>query len=312
MAIQKNQKGGVRLPSVLFADTSRWYASASPSCAEEHVSAERFLVQCLVAAAVEAATVWRPLAPGLELGVFQLRTPAVVEDARVHVLRIDPQHWDLDLASVSETGEKSGHTARQWSAKTGFVAVINAGMYAADGQTHVGYLRHGGRVFSRAVNGYKSVVAWDPEPATNRPYFRIFDLDQPGVTLKNILGNYRSAVQNLRLIRRPGRNCWSQQEERWPEAALGEDNRGRILFIYCPAPLSMHDLIKELLALDLELVAAQHLEGRAPAQLYVKAGTEEIELSGVYSALSGQVAQTYPIPSVLGIRPHPREIQGIR
>jgi hypothetical protein len=67
------------------------------------------------------------------------------------------------------------------------------------------------------------------DPGSLAP-FRIFDLDRPGVTLKSILKDYRSAVENLRLIKHPGANQWGQQDRMRSEAALGEDSSGRVLF----------------------------------------------------------------------------------
>jgi len=124
--------------------------------------------------------------------------------------------------------------------------------------------------------------------------------------MDTILADYASAVQNLRLIKRPGLNRWSQQSQKWNEAALGEDDQGRILFIFCPLRLSMHELNEELLASDIGLVAAQHLEGGPQAQLYVHVGTVEREMLGGQDTFLGQdnwSAAPRPVPNVLGIRP---------
>ena len=136
--------------------------------------------------------------------------------------------------------------------------------------------------------------------------FRIFDLDSPGVSMETILRDYASAVQNLRLIKRPGRSRWLQQKQTWSEAALGEDEEGRILFMFCRSPYTMHDLNTELLGLDIGLVSAQHLEGGPQAQLYIDTGEVAIELSGSHGAsyrVNSEVARAWPIPNVLGVRP---------
>jgi hypothetical protein len=107
------------------------------------------------------------------------------------------------------------------------------------------------------------------------------------------------------MIKRPGENRWFQREERWNEAALGEDAQGRALFIFTRSPITMHDLNNRLLALDLDLVCAQHLEGGSEAQLYVSAGDVELELVGGFqtSFLEGDgSALARPIPNVLGVR----------
>ena len=92
----------------------------------------------------------------------------------------------------------------------------------------------------------------------------------------------------------------------WSEAALGEDESGRILFIFCRSPYTMHDLNNELLRLGIGLVAAQHLEGGPQAQLYIHAGEVEFEISGSHGTSSREIddiSVSWPIPNVLGVRP---------
>jgi hypothetical protein len=153
------------------------------------------------------------------------------------------------------------------------------------------------------------VAAFDPLEAGSPP-FRIYDLDAEGASLDAINEGYGSVVQNLRLIKRPGNNRWEQQEKRWSEAALGEDEQGRILLIFCRSPYSMHDLNGALLDLPLGLVAAQHLEGGPEAQLFVRAGEVEVDLVGSYE--TGFIEHNgnrsaWPVPNVIGIAPKAEE-----
>jgi len=110
----------------------------------------------------------------------------------------------------------------------------------------------------------------------------------------------------LRLVKRPGSNQWGQQQKKWSEAALGEDDAGRTLFIFSRSPFPMHDLNRELLAAGIGLVAAQHLEGGPEAQLYVHAGSFEMEMFGSYeTSFKENDANSipWPVPNVLGVRP---------
>jgi phosphodiester glycosidase len=100
------------------------------------------------------------------------------------------------------------------------------------------------------------------------------------VTLEFILKDYRSAVQNLTIIKRLGRNQWGQQDRMWSEAALGEDSSGHVLFLFSRAPFSMHDLNQQLLSTGIGLVAAQDLEGGPEAQLYLRVGEMQLESFG--------------------------------
>ena len=248
---------------------------------------------------------WQSLAPGMELGRFSANRPGSAGDSLITVLRIDPALWSLEFVGLSLDGRSSGLTARQWSKTHRLTAAINAGMYGTDYRTHVGYLRFREHLNNDNVNSYKSVAAFDRR-RDELPHFRIFDLDTPGVSMETIYQDYASLVQNLRLIKRPGQNRWRPQEKKWSEAALGEDESGRILFIFCRSPYTMHDLNNELLRLGIGLVAAQHLEGGPQAQLYLHVGEVELEVSGSHRTSfreNDDISVAWPIPNVLGVRP---------
>jgi hypothetical protein len=179
-------------------------------------------------------------------------------------------------------------------------------MFKTDGNTHVGFMRFREHVNNGKVNSYLSVAAFDAHDPTSPAPFRIFDLDAPQITLQSILKDYDSAVQNLRLIKRPGWNQWGQQGRMWSEAALGEDASGRVLFLFSRTPFSMHDLNQELLSAGIGIVAAQHLEGGPEAQLYLQVGELKLEMFGSYETSfveNDSNAKPWPIPNVLGVRP---------
>ena len=265
------------------------------------VRASVFLGLIVVATVAGAAeNPWIVLGGGLELGRFSLAGPGSLP-AQVHVLRVDPRRWELTLHGLPR-GESVGYTAREWSRREGLAAVINAGLYQEDYRTHSGYMRADGTVFSRGTNSYLSAAAFDPVDPKDPP-FRIFDLDVD--PLAAVLQRYRRVVQNLRMVKRPGENRWSPQDRRWSEAALGEDNVGRALLIFCGAPLPLDRLIEALLALPLGLVAAQHLEGGTQAQFFVAAGGQTIELvGGDEGGFPGPYPNrpAWPIPNVIGVR----------
>ncbi len=249
---------------------------------------------------------WKQLGPGMDLSSFTVRNPRINKNAKIVILRIDPKHWQLAMVGKSWTGELKNMTAKGWCDRHNLTAAINAGMFATDYKTHVGYLGVKGHVNSSHVNGYQSVAAFDPKGGKALPEFRIFDLDDPEVTMKRIIGAYSSVVQNLRLIRRPGENRWGPQDKVWSEAALGEDGAGRVLFILTRSPFTMHDFNQALLSLGIGIVAAQHLEGGPEAQLYLQIGGEQLEMFGTYETSSKEKddgAASWVIPNVLGVRP---------
>ncbi len=252
-----------------------------------------------------AAGAWRELAAGLDLGEFPLEVAPAGGEASVVVLRVDPARWQLGLHCASADSGASSRPVRQWCEQENLVAAINAGMFAADHRTHVGYLQCGPHVNNPRVVRYQSVAAMRPRDPADPP-FRIFDLDRPGVDLDAITAAYRDVVQNLRLIKRPRENRWSPQQKRWSEAALGEDGDGRALLIFCGGQYAMHDLNAELLRLPLNLVCAQHLDGGAAAQLAVL--TDDLARTWIGSDLTDASERdprrpARPVPFVIGVQP---------
>jgi exopolysaccharide biosynthesis protein len=259
----------------------------------------------------QAASSWQTLAPGMEIQYVESRKQSRLGDSKITVLRIDPSRWKLEVMGVVQTGEGGGHTAREWARQHQYTAAINAGMFESDNKTHLGYVRSRDHVYNGRVNSYQSMMAFDRRAGKNVPDFRIFDLDSPGGSLAAILADYSSAVQNLRLIKRPGMNQWGKQSREWSEAAVGEDNEGRVLFLYSRSPFSMHDLNQELLASGVGVVAAQHMEGGPEAQLYVHIGDIEMEMFGSYETVfkeNDQNEAPWPVPNVIGVRPREKVV----
>ena len=259
----------------------------------------------LVSVTAGSAPDWQILAPGMELKFVPIHRANLPENTHITILRIDAQLWELQAIGTSSTGESANHTAREWCERQRLTAAINAGMFKTDGKTHVGFMRFREQTNNGEVNNYQSVAAFDPHDPDSAP-FHIFDLDRPEVTVQSILKDYDSAVQNLRLIKRPGSNQWSTQGRMWSEAALGEDDAGRVLFIFSRTPFSMRDLNQEMLAAGIGIVAAQHLEAGPEAQLYVHAGSFKLEQFGSYETSfreNDTNPTAWPIPNVLGVRP---------
>jgi hypothetical protein len=209
----------------------------------------------------------------------------------LYVVRIDPKLATLDVALASEKG--SSRTAAAWSRDAGMSVVINLGMFQSDGRSNVGYLRHGAHANNPRFNGYRSVLAANPGMLW-------VDLDQA----KPDLAKYDIVKQNLRLIAGKRKNVWAQGNRRWSEAAVAEDSRGRLLFLFSRAPYSMHDFNALLLKLPLDIQRAMHVEGGPEASLSIHAGGVDLDLAGSFetgfSENDANVRQ-WPIPNVLGV-----------
>ena len=231
----------------------------------------------LAAAPVKAQTEtgWRTLVPGIELGLF----PAPGDQGQMQIVRVNARSHPLQLCSASATQPML--TVEQWAARQNLCLVVNAGMYDKDGSTHCGYLKNHDFTLPAVFRGdYSSICVFSPL-AKEAAAFRLLDTDDAGIE-KNILSQYAVAVQNLRLIKHPGENRWKQQPKMWSEAALGEDQDGNALFIFCRTPSTMHDFNEHLLKLPIKLVSAQHLDGGPPASFYLNCGGVVIRGMGSY------------------------------
>lgn len=248
---------------------------------------------------------WKIIAPGLDITYLSTKNKSETGNSQITVVRINPNNWELVFMGRSLTDDLFGKTAREWCESHNLTAAINAGMFHVDNFTHVGYFKYKDHINSKQPNKYQSVLAFNPKNEKLNPPIRIYDLDVKGITITNILKDYNSAVQNLRLIKRPGINVWSQQDRKWSESAIGEDKTGNILFIFSRSPFSMHDLNIELLRSGIGIVAAQHLEGGPEAQIYLNTGNYELEQFGSFETNYLEDDSNiipWPIPNVLGIR----------
>ena len=249
---------------------------------------------------------WRPLAPGLELREFLI--PDQVGDLAgqqggMAVLRINPDNYALALGSALSTGRM--RSMQEWAMQSGFVAVINAGMFRADDRLRsTGYMRDAGVVVNSFLHpSYGAFLAFqprDPSLPALRWVDRKSDLDW-----QSVLANYDGIIQNYRLISRARENLWEQSELRHSGAAIAMDEGGLLLFIHCRPRLSLHEFAQALLDLPLDLIGAMYVEGGADAAMYVGVKGFVGRWVGEYQSdfFQGSNKNFWPAPNVLGIRP---------
>jgi hypothetical protein len=237
---------------------------------------------------------------GLHVGLFMSPTPSASGDSTILVIRVSPAEYEFRLLNARELGNK-GMTVRQWCRSFGLIAGINAGMFQADYLTHNGYMKNGDYIHNSAVSSkYMSALAFNPAGPKGHD-IKMFDLDE--VALSDIAKDYHTVIQNLRLIKRPRENKWSRQDRAWSEAALGQDGSGNILFIFSRSPYSMYDFNNILLALPIDIVCAQHLEGGAQASIYLSHKGIEIDEQGCIKHACNEtegLEGVWRIPNVLG------------
>jgi hypothetical protein len=215
-------------------------------------------------------------------------------------VRVDPNVARLRAALSSVDGGRT-RTAREWCDRANLCVAINLGMYQRDYRSNVGYARAGGhRNSDRWVSSYKSLLVFGPKRAGLAPA-ALLDMDSPAA--RRLAADYHTAVQNLRLIRAPGRNVWTPQPKRWSEAAVAMDRDGRILFLFCREPYSMWELNRALLALPLAIRTAMHVEGGPEASLSIHTPVLDLDLNGSFETgfSDDSHAAQWPIPNVLGV-----------
>ena len=236
---------------------------------------------------------WVALEPGLDLGEFPATRPSDRGDSIVRVLRADPSRFDLRLMNASAPDQERALTAREWCARGGLVAAINASMYQTDQRTSVSLMKTATHVNNPRLSKDRSVLAFDRLDASVPPMALI---DRDCDDFESLRGKYGTLVQSIRMISCRGANVWTQRPQRWSAAAIGRDAQGRVLFIHARSPYSTHDLIDILLELPLGLERAMYVEGGPEAQLYVRSGGREREWVG-----GEDNHRAWPVPNVIGI-----------
>lgn len=255
-----------------------------------------------LAFASEQNSGWISLADGVEYTTFVLEKGVEYDGGRLHIIRIDPEIAELEVFLASQHDGKP-RTAKQWVDEFNLIAAINAGMYAQDYRTNVGYLRNGEHLNNPKWHPqYKSVLAFGPMKK-GLPSATIVDLDSEGS--KESLSDYKTLIQNLRLIKGNGINVWSASDKAWSEAAVAMDKQNRILFIFCMAPFNMREFNGILLSLPLDIVKAMHVEGGPEASLSIRSEKINLDLCGSYEAsliYEKTCSRQWQIPNVLGVK----------
>ncbi len=247
---------------------------------------------------------WQELAKGIALARFPL------EDAKPHefvIVRIDPKVAKLQLLAAADQ-KHAALPADEWAKQHDLNVVINAGMFEPDHVTHTGLMKSGEAGISGKLNKlYSSFAMFAPMDGKD-PVFHIFDADAEediASLQETAVPGYKCVLQNLRLIKHPGENRWKPQPKAWSEAALGEDDKGRALLIFCGAGLSMYDFNERLLKLPIHVVAAQHLEGGPEASLHIHCGGFKLDCIGSYETGFNENydnKEYWPIPNVIGVK----------
>lgn len=234
---------------------------------------------------------------GLEWGEFAISTG---QDS-ISILRINPRNYEFALLSASEY-DNSPQTLKQWCRQFGYQIAFNAGMYAEDKNTTIGYCKNYDHVINSHLNRHKAVLAFNPNDEELAPVTIVNRTCEDFESLKD---KYNTYLQSIRMLGCDGSNTWNQSDERHSILALAEDSSAHILILFSQAPLSVHDFIECVMGLKLGITDMMYLEGSFQAGLYIKTSDFHREISGVVEALwpirvssNGQI----PLPNVIAVR----------
>jgi hypothetical protein len=156
-----------------------------------------------------------------------------------------------------------------------------------------------GHVNNPYLSKDKTILAFHPK---NDSIPGVQIIDRTCDDFDHLRDHYESLVQSIRMVSCTQRNVWAQQPDIWSIAAIGVDREGRVLFIHCRSPHTVHDFINILLDLPIDLYNAMYAEGGPEAQLYFRSGEREVELVGSFESRfleSDSNQQAWPVPNVV-------------
>ena len=246
---------------------------------------------------------WMSPEPGLDMARLSYTRDRGDDFSRrlvIRVLRFDTAYFDFHLFSSRWEGS-SVPTMREWADNKNLTAAINASMYLKDGLTSTGYMRSGSRTNnSRIVSRYGAFFVAGPKD-DSLP--RAAVLDRSVDDWQNLLPRYDIVVQNFRLMGPDGQQIWPEHGPEHAIAAIAEDMNGRILFLHCADPASVHDFVEALNAhKNLNLNSAMYVEGGSEASLLLRLPRDFHVWNGMSPAsyMFSSRGDAIPLPNILG------------
>lgn len=255
-------------------------------------------VPCPAGAGSES-DVWKDLDEGLKVAEFS-SSPSDDVEYKITVVKVDPRFYAFKLIAASENGREK-LTAREWSQRFNLVAAVNSGMYQEDGLSSVGYMKNFDHINNPRLGKDKTVLAFNP---VGRELPEVQIIDRECQDFEVLRRKYRTMVQSIRMISCDQENVWSRQAGKWSTVAIGTDDAGKVLLLFCRSPITVHDFVEVLLSLPLSLHRAMYLEGGPQASLYLSTGKTTLERYGSWEPTfeeNNPILIPMPIPNVIGI-----------
>ena len=249
---------------------------------------------------------WAMVDTGLHVGVFTPANKSPVGDSEITVVKIDPRHYDFQLAEAKQRDGKR-RTVEDWCKSEGFLAAVNAGMYSLkDGLTSDGYMKNGAFVNNPDFKPeYCSFLCFNPT-APGLPPVQIMELcAQTDPQWAAMNQQYGGIVQSIRMLNRQGANVWAPAPKMWSMVAWGMDKAGNVLWLFTRSPYTVHTFINILKQAPLNLHNLMYLEGGPPAALWLAHNGVQLRLVGSYETNvyeKDDNQRLKKLPNVIGIR----------
>jgi len=252
---------------------------------------------------------WRNLQPGLKLRIFEPTLPTGTKGERLYVVivKVNPKDYDFHLLTASENGEEN-KTLPQWMQEHDLHAAINASMFWKDLRTSTGFMKNFTHINNNYLHPkYEGFLVFNPIHKS-LPEIRIIDREYDK-NWRQILDLYGTVIQSFRMISVRGENVWEQNGKKHSVASIGITKQGKVLFIFCQTPVTIHDFNDVLLRLPLDIVNCMFLEGGATAGLIVDGNDFSQGWKGTAETFlwTDGPSSFVRLPNVIGITPTSKE-----
>jgi uncharacterized protein YigE (DUF2233 family) len=195
-------------------------------------------------------TGWQTVQPGLEQRTLHLFDEAGAARERLFLLRLDPALFTFRI------GYRPGapQSIPQWQAETGALLVVNGGYFTPE-NVATGLIIVEGQASGSSYGEFAGMLAIDEHgPELRWLRERPFTGDEPLLY----------ALQSFPMLVQPGGTLGYPNEDGVAarRTAVGQDNAGRLLFIFAPwGSLTLHEFSAWLAGSDLDLDIAFNLDG---------------------------------------------------
>ncbi len=245
---------------------------------------------------------WVQISRGIDLLEIKAYTNSYLDDGKLTIIRIKPEHFDFQLISSTET--KRTKPGQYWVESMGLNMLFNAGMYnLTDGRSHRYYMRN----FRHQNNSNLSVtengiIAFNPKNETV-PKFGLYDLTQSD--WKMIDTSYNTIIQGLRMIDGEGNPVfWKDRLQSCSMIIIAQDRDSNVYIIFSKTPFTQNEMIVNLTNLPMRLINAVYLEGGSRSNLIVSTPNHKIQQVGNFGSDKNSYKKNsifYPFPNFIGL-----------